>query len=135
MLTVCNRTETASRIEQYFNGGDCLITETQRPNQTLRVDSKVLEKAERGENVSHRDKDYSERLKNIIEVSGLPMDKQEDLLTLKQEEQLRALVDTVGKRGQPGQQLQNVISVAMLSEGWDAANVTHIMGLPARGSG
>ncbi len=55
----------------------------------------------------------------------------DDLLTLKQQEQLRALVDTVGKRGQPGQKLQNVISVAMLSEGWDAANVTHIMGLRA----
>ena len=53
------------------------------------------------------------------------------LLAEKQEEQLRALVDTVGKRGKPGQQLQNVISVAMLSEGWDAANVTHIMGLRA----
>lgn len=53
------------------------------------------------------------------------------MLSLKQQEQLRALVDTVGKRGQPGQQLQNVISVAMLLEGWDAANVTHIMGLRA----
>lgn len=41
------------------------------------------------------------------------------------------MVDTVGKRGQPGQKLHNVISVAMLSEGWDAANVTHIMGLRA----
>ena len=40
-------------------------------------------------------------------------------------------MDTVGKRGQPGQKLHNVISVAMLSEGWDAANVTHIMGLRA----
>lgn len=29
------------------------------------------------------------------------------------------------------QSLQNVISVAMLSEGWDAKNVTHIMGLRA----
>ncbi|WP_367027457.1 hypothetical protein ABZN20_09395 [Methylococcus sp. ANG] len=37
----------------------------------------------------------------------------------------------MGKRGKPGQRLQNVVSVAMLSEGWDAANVTHIMGLRA----
>jgi hypothetical protein len=50
---------------------------------------------------------------------------------MKKEELLRELVDTVGKRGQAGQDLQNVVSVAMLSEGWDAKNVTHIMGLRA----
>ena len=131
MLTVCNRTETAARIENFFNGGDCLIQETLAPDATLRVDSKVLEKAEQGETSNSKDKQYAARLKALIEAAGLPSDKQADLLAMKQEEQLRALVDTVGKRGQPGQYLQNVISVAMLSEGWDAANVTHIMGLRA----
>jgi type III restriction enzyme len=130
MLTVCNRTETAARIEHFFNGGDCLIPETKVPERTLRVDSRVLDKAERGESVT-RDKDYAERLEAIINASGLAADKAEELLKAKQEEQLRAIVDTVGKRDQPGQRLQNVISVAMLSEGWDAANVTHIMGLRA----
>ena len=33
--------------------------------------------------------------------------------------------------GKPGEQIQNVISVGMLSEGWDAKTVTHIMGLRA----
>ena len=33
--------------------------------------------------------------------------------------------------GEPGEQIQNVISVGMLSEGWDAKTVTHIMGLRA----
>jgi type III restriction enzyme len=130
LLTVCNRTETASRIEHFFNSGDCLISGTQNPKATLRVDSKVLEKAERGESIT-KDKDYVARLEEIIEASGLPADKKEALLAEKQEDQLRALVDTVGKRGKPGQNLENVISVAMLSEGWDAANVTHIMGLRA----
>jgi type III restriction enzyme len=130
MLTVCNRTETAARIENFFNSGDCLIPETQAPDQTLRVDSKVLEKAERGESVT-RDKDYALRLEAIIRASGLPDDRREELLKEKQEVQLRSIVDTVGKRGKPGQNLQKVISVAMLSEGWDAANVTHIMGLRA----
>ena len=46
-------------------------------------------------------------------------------------EQLRKMVDTVGKLGQPGERIQNVISVGMLSEGWDAKTVTHIMGLRA----
>lgn len=130
MLTVCNRTETAARIENFFNSGDCLIPETQDPDKTLRVDSKVLEKAERGESVT-RDKDYAVRLEAIIRASGLPDDRREELLKEKQEVQLRSIVDTVGKRGKPGQNLQKVISVAMLSEGWDAANVTHIMGLRA----
>ena len=130
LLTVCNRTESAARLERFFNEGDCLIPETQNPEKTLRVDSRVLEKAERGES-STKNKDYAERLAAILKASGLPADTREELLQAKQEEQLRALVDTVGKRGKPGQQLQNVISVAMLSEGWDAANVTHIMGLRA----
>ena len=55
----------------------------------------------------------------------------QDLLALKKEELLRAIVDSVSKRNAAGQDLQNVISVAMLSEGWDAKNVTHIMGLRA----
>lgn len=126
LLTVCNRTETASRLEHFFNSGDCLIAETANPALTLRVDSKVLEKAERGETAT-KSKDYAKRLEEIIATSGLPQTRQDDLLTLKQPEQLRELVDSVGKPGKPGQNLQNVISVAMLSEGWDAANVTHIM--------
>lgn len=44
---------------------------------------------------------------------------------------MRKTVDTVGKQGQPGDQIRNVISVGMLSEGWDARNVTHIIGLKA----
>ena len=40
-------------------------------------------------------------------------------------------MDTIGREGQPGEQIQNVISVGMLSEGWDAKTVTHIMGLRA----
>ena len=130
LLTVCNRIESGARIERFFNGGDCLIPQTQQPDRTLRVDSRVLEKAERGESVT-TNKDYAQRLEAILNAAGLADDKREELLKTKQEEQLRSIVDTVGKRGQPGQRLQNVISVAMLSEGWDAANVTHIMGLRA----
>lgn len=130
MLTVCNSTETAARIERYFTSGDAFWPELQAPERTLRVDSKVLEKAEIGE-AAAADKDYEARLKQIVEAAGLPSDRQESLLSLKKEEILRSIVDNVGKRGTAGQKLQNVISVAMLSEGWDAKNVTHIMGLRA----
>jgi type III restriction enzyme len=49
MLTVCNRTETAARVEHYFNKGDCHFSEMHAPELTLRVDSRILEKAEVGE--------------------------------------------------------------------------------------
>jgi type III restriction enzyme len=74
---------------------------------TIRIDSKLLAAAERGEpGVSRQDA----------------------------AEQLRQVVATVGKRGAPGEQVRCVVSVAMLTEGWDAANVTHILGLRAFGS-
>lgn len=130
MLTVCNKTETAARIEHYFASGNAFWEELHDRDRLLRVDSRVLEKAEAGENAPS-DKDYEERLKSIVATAGLPEQRQADLLALKKEELLRTIVDNVGKPGTAGQSLQNVISVAMLSEGWDAKNVTHIMGLRA----
>lgn len=94
------------------------------------MDSKVLEKAEIGEAASS-DKDYEARLKAIIDAADIPETRRLQFLALKKEELLRQIVDNVGKRGAAGQDLQKVISVAMLSEGWDAKNVTHIMGLRA----
>jgi type III restriction enzyme len=44
---------------------------------------------------------------------------------------LREVINTVGKRGQPGEHVRCVVSVSMLTEGWDASNVTHILGLRA----
>lgn len=46
-------------------------------------------------------------------------------------ERLRQVVATVGKLGKPGEKIRCVVSVQMLNEGWDANNVTHILGLPA----
>lgn len=130
MLTVCNRTETAARIEYYFRNGDAHWPELKAPERTLRVDSKVLAKAEIGESTGS-DKAYEQHLKSIVEAANIPETRKEMLRAMKKEELLRAIVDNVGKRGTAGQDLQNVISVAMLSEGWDAKNVTQIMGLRA----
>lgn len=130
MLTVCNKTETAARVEHYFRHGDAYWPEMKAPERTLRVDSKVLEKAEIGESAAS-DKAYEEILQSILAAAQIPSTKKEQLSSLKKEELLRAIIDNVGKRGTAGQDLQNVISVAMLSEGWDAKNVTHIMGLRA----
>jgi len=130
MLTVCNRTETAARIECYCNNGDAYWPEMKSPGRTLRVDSKVLEKAEIGENAT-ANKPYEERLHEIVNATNLPAARKSELLAMKKEDLLREIVDNVGKRNEAGQDLQKVISVAMLSEGWDAKNVTHIMGLRA----
>lgn len=130
LLTVCNRVETAARVEHFFNSGECMFSELQAPERTLRVDSKILDKAEQGEKAT-ADKDYEAHLHELVKRSGLPETKQTQLLSLKKEELLRELVDNVGKTGRAGQNLQNVVSVAMLSEGWDAKNVTHILGLRA----
>ena len=71
MLTVCNRTETAARVEHYFNQVDAHWPELQAPNRTLRVDSKVLDKAEIGDTATSY-KDYEKRLKDIVESANQP---------------------------------------------------------------
>lgn len=63
MLTVCNRTETAARVEHCFNKGDSHWPELNAPNRTLRVVSKVLDKAEIGE-AATSDKDYEAQTRN-----------------------------------------------------------------------
>ncbi|MFO0109295.1 MAG: BPTD_3080 family restriction endonuclease [Alphaproteobacteria bacterium] len=120
LITVANRTETAARIEYAFNHGKIRIPELCDPTKTLRIDSKVLDMAESSE----------EPLAEFDDAVG---DEDEaPKLTKKQEaELLRQKVDTVGQPGQAGEQIQNVVSVGMLSEGWDAKTVTHIMGLRA----
>ena len=47
---------------------------------------------------------------------------------------LREVVNTVGEPGKLGAHVRCVVSVSMLTEGWDANTVTHIMGLRAFGS-
>lgn len=47
---------------------------------------------------------------------------------------LREVVNTVGKKGFLGSHIRCVVSVSMLTEGWDANTVTHILGLRAFGS-
>ncbi len=49
----------------------------------------------------------------------------------KDEDALREIVKTIGKEGKPGEQIRCVVSVSMLNEGWDANNVTQILGLRA----
>src|SRR5205823_11008298 len=47
---------------------------------------------------------------------------------------LREVTNTVGKLGQLGESVRCVVSVAMLTEGWDANTVTHVLGVRAFGT-
>ena len=47
---------------------------------------------------------------------------------------LREVMNTVGKEGRLGANIRCVVSVSMLTEGWDANNVTHILGVRAFGT-
>lgn len=43
--------------------------------------------------------------------------------------QMREIIDTIGRPGKPGEHVRCVVSVSMLTEGWDANNVTQILGV------
>jgi len=107
MITVANRTETAARINHAFiNNNIPGVDSLSDPDGILHIDSKVLKEAE----------DES------MESSSA---KKQGATALREK------VNTVGQMGKPGAKVQNVISVGMLSEGWDARTVTQIMGLRA----
>ena len=81
-----------------------MLSNMESNSRTLRIDSKMLAEAE-----------SEDPQKNRTQAA----------------EDLRRVVATIGKPGQPGEQIRCVVSVAMLNEGWDANNVTHILGLRA----
>ena len=53
---------------------------------------------------------------------------------LSDEDLLREVMNTVGKPGRLGDSIRCVVSVSMLSEGWDANTVTHVLGVRAFGT-
>ena len=121
MITVANRTETAARVKHAFDRRRVFIDELCDEERTLHIDSGVLKRAEESE----------EPIAEVVEDDSDNGPAIPKLTADQRAEQLRRMVDTVGRPGQPGEQIQNVVSVGMLSEGWDAKTVTHIMGLRA----
>ena len=53
---------------------------------------------------------------------------------ITEQDLLREVMNTVGKPGQLGDSIRCVVSVSMLTEGWDANTVTHILGVRAFGT-
>lgn len=113
MITVANRTETAARIKYAFDHGRIPVPELCDSNLTIHIDSKTMDAA-------------TNVVAPIADEDSEAKISKADAAAI-----LRETVDTVGQKGKRGEQIRNVISVGMLSEGWDAKTVTHILGLRA----
>jgi len=102
-----------------------------RPN-TLLIDSEQLESGETlDDNFRGMAADEIERFRrDIIERTG---DAQSGN-NITDQALLREVMNTVGKHGQLGAAIRCVVSVSMLTEGWDANTVTHVLGIRAFGT-
>jgi type III restriction enzyme len=102
-----------------------------RPN-TLLIDSEQLEAGDAlDDNFRSMATDEIERFRReIIERTG--DSRAGDNIT--DQELLREVMNTVGKPGQLGGSIRCVVSVSMLTEGWDANTVTHVLGIRAFGT-
>jgi type III restriction enzyme len=112
MIAVCDNTDLAKIVYEHIASGKVLPELQNQPaaEVTLRIDTKLLKEAE-----SAADGETKQQAA----------------------ERLRKTVDTVGKTewdgegDPPGKNIRCVVSVGMLTEGWDAQNVTQILGLRA----
>ncbi len=102
-----------------------------RPN-TILIDSEELEAGEALDtNFRRMAGDEIERFRRErVERSGDA--RQGENIT--DQELLREVMNTVGKYGQLGADIRCVVSVSMLTEGWDANTVTHVLGVRAFGT-
>jgi type III restriction enzyme len=102
-----------------------------RPN-TLLIDSEQLEAGDAlDDKFRGMAADEIERFRReIVERSGDA--RAGDNIT--DQELLREVMNTVGKHGQLGGAIRCVVSVSMLTEGWDANTVTHVLGIRAFGT-
>ncbi len=102
-----------------------------RPN-TLLIDSEQLEAGDAlDDNFRSMAADEIERFRReIVERTGDARAGE----GLSDQELLREVMNTVGKPGQLGGSIRCVVSVSMLTEGWDANTVTHVLGIRAFGT-
>ncbi|MCP4698451.1 MAG: DEAD/DEAH box helicase family protein [Gammaproteobacteria bacterium] len=156
-IVVCNNTATSKLVYDYISGfvrenedGSSNIVngrlklfrnydehgnQLARPN-TLLIDSEQLESGEAlDKNFRNLAAEEIERFKReALERGGelanhLRAGKDIDDATL-----LREVMNTVGKVGTLGESIRCVVSVSMLTEGWDVSNVTHVLGVRAFGT-
>lgn len=152
-IVVCNNTATSKLVYDYiagfqrenadgtqqleqgrlalFRNHDDHGNPLPRP-RTLLIDSEQLESGEALDpNFRAMAADEIARFRReIIERTGDA--RQAD--NLSDQDLLREVMNTVGKEGRLGADIRCVVSVAMLSEGWDANTVTHVLGVRAFGT-
>ena len=100
---------------------------TDRPT-TILVDSQQLESEE---GMSEEFKAIASREIAEFKAEFRLRFPDRDPEALTDEDLLREVLNTVGKPGKLGEQVRCVVSVSMLTEGWDANTVTHILGIRA----
>jgi type III restriction enzyme len=152
-IVVCNNTGVSKEVYKYIAGyeyedsdGNTITVHgakdlfsnydqaTNKPLKrppTLLIDSDALENGEQVNDDFKRifASEIEEFKKDYARLHGLG-----NLEKISDVEILREVVNTVGKQGKLGSHVRCVVSVSMLTEGWDANTVTHIMGLRAFGS-
>ena len=152
-IVVCNNTATSKLVYDYVsgfvrqNGDGTSSTENgrlklfdnfdehgnalPRPN-TLLIDSEQLESGDALDDAfRHMAADEIERFRReLVERSGDARSGEK----LTDQELLREVMNTVGKHGSLGGSIRCVVSVSMLTEGWDANTVTHVLGVRAFGT-
>lgn len=152
-IAVCNNTGVSKEVYKYIAGYEFVDAEgnkvtfqgakdlfsnydpaTNKPLKrppTLLIDSDALEN---GEQIND---DFKKIFASEIEEfkkDYARMHGQGSIEKISDAEILREVVNTVGQQGKLGSHIRCVVSVSMLTEGWDANTVTHIMGLRAFGS-
>lgn len=102
-----------------------------RPH-TLLIDSEQLESGDAlDKNFREMASDEIDRFRNeIIERTG----DRRAADNITDQDLLREVMNTVGKHGRLGESIRCVVSVSMLTEGWDANTVTHVLGVRAFGT-
>ncbi|HKI21756.1 MAG TPA: DEAD/DEAH box helicase family protein, partial [Isosphaeraceae bacterium] len=152
-IMVCNNTSTSKLVYDYVSGfyrlGEDGKTQVHHAGRlelfrnydengnrlprprTLLIDSEQLESGEA------LDKDFREMAGEEIERFRREMIERgevEKARKITDQDLLREVMNTVGKEGKLGEPIRCVVSVAMLTEGWDANTVTHILGVRAFGT-
>ncbi|MFC1545016.1 BPTD_3080 family restriction endonuclease, partial [Gemmatimonadota bacterium] len=150
-IVVCNNTNVSKLVFDFIAGWEKTIGEEKvvqagqldifrnddgnggwlhRPN-TILVDSKQLES---GEAMSADFKKIAAREIDEFKAEYRVRFPGRDADKLTDEDILREVMNTVGKAGKLGEHVKCVVSVSMLTEGWDAQTVTHILGVRAFGT-
>jgi type III restriction enzyme len=100
--------------------------------KTLLIDSAQLESGDAlDDNFRRMAADEIDRFRReVVERTG----DRRDAESFTDQELLREVMNTVGRHGRLGGAIRCVVSVGMLTEGWDANTVTHVLGVRAFGT-